>query len=239
MTNPSILILASAAHTGTRFLEHLLNVHPMIGESIDEFSLSSAGAGSQLWYKSQDGFDAVLNSSLAPLIIGRRSSATKYALLRAHIRCHWFAPILYYQPFPFKLIVPVRNPYNVLASHYFRCTGNRPVMGHYLTMIYALGLGQDAVVVPVDLMADWSPDERIKWAEEVFVDWLGIGMCDPVHDATLIWEPMGCTDEGLKRNLEAWELDEIHQRVQNSTILNKLSAMGIHYKPEVSQNGIK
>ncbi|KKN62401.1 hypothetical protein LCGC14_0511970 [marine sediment metagenome] len=234
---PNFLFLVGARHTGYKFLSTLLSLHPQIG-FCDVNVLHEKGRNSQCpfiissvkKFHIEAKLDTVLtmDAKQAFFNIFADYESLKYIAIASHIHYAWFWPLIFYPPFPFKMIVSMRHPYNILKSFYRRGDQQAPAMGWCIQSIYAAQQQREKTLIfPVDLLGQKCKKERLKIIEDIFSEFLSLALTEELHKFIEEWPRINSC--GNQRELDFYEHQEAIIRIQNSRIMELLSSVGIYY----------
>jgi hypothetical protein len=174
-----------------------------------------------------DSHDAIVGEFLVDAYRQIYGSKYRYVQVCPYMNNHWFWNIVLYLPHNSKVVMPLRSPYKVLASHYRRKgESGWPVMAFYLTQLFLINSLPSVYVLPIDVLETMGISDRRAIVAGFFEDFLEINVTE---DVLMIIQSWPRENKGSDELLSDNQNQEIIQRLRNADIYRQLKLIGIDY----------
>lgn len=223
-----ILFNYSMPHTGSTFLSVLLFRHPDISQGIEADGLIKNSAGTDHPLIVPGNPDLTIGEKFLRCVPDWIRDFPIWQI-RIGTPAAWLWPLILYPPMDSKVVVPLRSPWNIMSSNYRRGEKIRPGMAYYLMQLQILKLLPDVYVIPIDILEDKDPDERVS-AVSALCQWLGVNMADEMVSMATQWPRYNECTTGAE--LSSDDISEIKMRIENSDIYNQLELAGYTFYTE-------
>ena len=245
------LLMTSAMYTGTTFLRELLQMLPFLGMPLQTNHILDDKLSPFFWkdYLGVVRSDPQISLNGIEQYFQELSRANNgVVFVNGHVHEGWMHSILFFLPFPHKVIASIRHPFDALISKYLRGTVvpedlNSGWMWSYLEVLrLKLNRPKDVVLIPVDLLGQKTEEERVTIISSLLGS-LGISVaekdkgCQEFFARVRSWEPLNA-HKGEK-SVSPGLYQEVIDRLDKSNVYYYLQRAGLNYRYKPYQSEFK